>query len=250
MFCYTSGTTGDPKAAQISHGNCLGCIAGTREQGVLLNENDSYLSYLPMAHCFEKLLGVYAMLFGLKLGFYSGDPAKIMEDLQALKPTLFPSVPRLFNRVYDKIQDQVKNAGFVKSTLFSQALYSKTYYYEQQASYSHLFWDTLVFNKIRNLLGGNVRIMVTGSAPISHDVLKFLKVCFACPIYEGYGQTETAAAATLTYEQDNEVGHVGGPMVNIAIKLMDLPEMNYLSTDKNPRGEICFKGPSVFKGYF
>jgi len=100
------------------------------------------------------------------------------------------------------------------------------------------------------LIGGNVRIMVTGSAPINPDVLSFLKVCFCSPIHEGYGQTESSAASCLTSAFDPEAGHVGGPLSCIRIRLRDIPEMQYLSTDPNPRGEICYQGNSIFHGYF
>lgn len=92
--------------------------------------------------------------------------------------------------------------------------------------------------------------MITGSAPISAEVLSFLKICFCTPIYEGYGQTESSAASTITSAFDPEAGHVGGPLSCIRIRLRDIPEMQYLSTDKNPRGEICFQGNSIFQGYF
>lgn len=82
--------------------------------------------------------------------------------------------------------------------------------------------------------------MVTGSAPISAEVLNFLKVCFCAPIHEGYGQTESSAASCITSAFDPEAGHVGGPLSCIRIRLRDIPEMQYLSTDENPRGEICY----------
>lgn len=93
--------------------------------------------------------------------------------------------------------------------------------------------------------------MVTGSAPISADVINFLKVCFCSPIHEGYGQTESSAASCLTSGFDSVAGHVGGPLSCIRIRLKDIPEMGYMSTDKPyPRGEICLQGNSIFKGYF
>jgi len=109
----------------------------------------------------------------------------------------------------------------------------------------------LLFNKIKAKLGGRVRMIITGSAPIGADVLEFLRICFCCNVFEGYGQTEASAASTVTLTGDCTVGHVGPPVPSVEIKLVDVPEMNYHATDKpNPRGEICVKGYSVFPGYY
>lgn len=124
------------------------------------------------------------------------------------------------------------------------------YYLENGCTYTHSVYDTLVFNKMRALIGGRVKGMVTGSAPISPEVLNFLKICFCAPIHEGYGQTESSAASSLTSAFDPVAGHVGGPLSCIRIRLKDIPEMNYFSTDENPRGEICYQGNSIFKGYY
>ncbi len=108
-----------------------------------------------------------------------------------------------------------------------------------------------VCKKFRAILGGRVRLMVTGSAPIATDVLNFLKVAFCCPILEGYGQTESSAASCITLPNDPRSGHVGGPLPCLKIRLRDLPDMEYTSNDTPyQRGEICFKGPSIFDGYF
>ena len=94
-------------------------------------------------------------------------------------------------------------------------------------------------------------MMVTGSAPIDKAVLDFIKVCFSCPVLEGYGLTETASAGCITDKADPVSGHVGGPLEGAKIRLKDLPEMQYLSTDKPyPRGEVCMKGPAIFSGYY
>ena len=103
---------------------------------------------------------------------------------------------------------------------------------------------------MKAMLGGKVRTMLTGSAPISGEVLDFLKICFCCEIMEGYGMTETCAGSCLTFPGDPETGIVGGPVANVKIRLRDIPEMNYLSTNDPPKGEICFWSPSVTKGYF
>ncbi len=108
--------------------------------------------------------------------------------------------------------------------------------------------DLLVFNKVRALLGGNIKLLSSGSAPIDPKILSFLKICFGCEVWEGYGLTETSAYSVITMAKD--VGVTGGPTFNTKVKLRDIPDMNYLSTDDPPRGEICFKGPGITPGYF
>jgi long-chain acyl-CoA synthetase len=114
----------------------------------------------------------------------------------------------------------------------------------------------VVFNKFRAVLGGRVRQMITGSAPISKDTLNFLKIAFCCQINEGFGQTECAAPASLTWTNDPLTGHVGGPYPACDFKLVDIPDMGYTAKDTDeqgnpmPRGEICYKGWNCFKGYF
>jgi len=93
-------------------------------------------------------------------------------------------------------------------------------------------------------------MMVTGSAPISAEVLDLLKICFCAPICEGYGMTESCGGSTVTHFDDPRSGHVGGPMQCVKIRLRDLPEMNYSVNDNPPRGEVCFAGSSVMSGYF
>jgi long-chain acyl-CoA synthetase len=113
------------------------------------NETDSYISYLPAAHSFEQGAFGIALSCGMKVGFFAGNVIKLTEDMGVLKPTFFPSVPRLFNRIYGKIKDKLKEASGVKGMLVSQALSSKEFYYKQGSGFTHRLWDTLVFNKIK-----------------------------------------------------------------------------------------------------
>jgi len=108
-----------------------------------------------------------------------------------------------------------------------------------------------VFNKIKQSLGGNVRLMVSASAPIDRQVLDFFKVCFCCPVVEGYGLTETSGGSSLSWPEDPISGHVGGPLPCVKWRLKDVPEMQYMTSDKPyPRGELQMKGSTIFKGYF
>jgi long-chain acyl-CoA synthetase len=186
----------------------------------------------------------------MRTGYFSGNVLKLTEDMQALKPTFFPTVPRLLNRIYGKIKEKLDEATGLKGWLVQRGLSSKIRYLKEGNHNSHFFYDKLIFGKTKALLGGNIKCIVSGSAPISGDVLDFLQVCFSCKIVEGYGLTETCGAAVVTLLSDPTTGIVGGPLQGVKLKLKDLPEMGYMTTDSPPRGEICFWGQSIMKGYF
>lgn len=253
MFSYTSGTTGDPKGVKLSHKMILQCAAATnmklgRQE---LTEADCYISYLPAAHSFEQALQGISLYKGVRCGFYGGNPlALVSEDLPALQPTFFPSVPRIFNRVYGKIQDNFAAATGCKASLIQNALATKLANYRANGTYTHGCYDAVIFKKVKALVGGKVRFMLTGSAPIAPDVLDFLKVCFCCPVVEGYGMTETSAGSFTTLLNDPISGHVGGPQPNVKIRLKDIPEMGYSSKNPEPTGECLFWGPSIMSGYY
>jgi len=186
----------------------------------------------------------------MRAGFFGGNVLKLTDDIAILQPTVFPSVPRLYNKIYGKIQDKFKVATVVKGWLVNKAVDSKLWYFRNGEGLYHKIYDALVFKKVKAILGGNVRLMITGSAPISADVLDFLKIAFCCDIVEGYGMTESSGGSVATICGDPQTGHVGGPLQNVKIRLRDIPEMGYLHTNDPPKGEVCFWGPSVMKGYF
>ncbi|KAI3644926.1 hypothetical protein MP228_011090 [Amoeboaphelidium protococcarum] len=256
-ICYTSGTTGDPKGVMITHENIVAEAAGvfsTFPEDLVLDENELHLSFLPLAHIFEQLIAVAILTVGGAVAFYRGDVLKLLDDLQFSKPTVFPAVPRLLNRVHDKIWQTVNEASAVRRFIFKFALEQKRKLLRRGIVTKDSFWDKLVFNKIQARLGGRVKLMVSGAAPISHETIEFFRIVFGCEVLEGYGQTETAAAvvATCVGDYSFEYGsHVGCVLPCNEIKLVDAPELDYLSTDKpHPRGEVCVRGYNVFKGYY
>ncbi|KAL2490534.1 Long chain acyl-CoA synthetase 7 [Abeliophyllum distichum] len=248
-ICYTSGTTGTPKGVVLSHGNLIASVAGMTHS-IKFHPSDIYISYLPLAHIYERSYEIMSVYFGVAVGFYQGDNMKLMDDLAALRPTIFASVPRLYNRIYAGITNAVKTSGVLKERLFNAAYNSKKQAVMSGRKPSPM-WDRLVFNKIKDKLGGRVRLMSSGASPLSPDVMEFLRVCFGCPVVEGYGMTETSCVISSMDESDTLSGHVGSPNPACEIKLVDVPEMNYTSEDlPHPRGEICVRGPIVFQGYY
>ncbi|EGZ24840.1 hypothetical protein PHYSODRAFT_539827 [Phytophthora sojae] len=248
-LCYTSGTTGDPKGVILLQRNYAYVVRQMCKR-MQIFPSDVHCSYLPLAHVFERsVLGVL-QAHGASAGFYQGDLLTLMDDLVELKPTVFVSVPRLFNRVYDKITQGVAAAGGLKKILFDRALAAKLAGLPEGHK-THALWDALVFSKVRLALGGRVRLIFSGSAPLSAEVKEFMKVVFCCDVAEGYGLSETAAAVTVG-SVDMPMGpHVGCPLIYGQVQLEDVPEMGYTSRDKpRPRGEILVKGPMIFSGYY
>ncbi|KAF8392456.1 hypothetical protein HHK36_022798 [Tetracentron sinense] len=247
-ICYTSGTTGTPKGAVLTHGNMIASVAGA-SLTVKFYPSDVYISYLPLAHIYERANQVMTAYFGVAIGFYQGDNLKLMDDMAALRPTIFCSVPRLYNRIYAGITNAVKTSGVLRERLFNSAYNAKKQAILNGRNPSPM-WDRLVFNKIKEKLGGRVRFLASGASPLSPDVMDFLRVCFGGRVTEGYGMTETSCVICSMDEGDNLSGHVGSPNPACEIKLVDVPEMNYTSEDQPyPRGEICVRGPIVFQGY-
>uniref|UniRef100_A0A453KAR3 Long-chain-fatty-acid--CoA ligase n=2 Tax=Aegilops tauschii subsp. strangulata TaxID=200361 RepID=A0A453KAR3_AEGTS len=248
-ICYTSGTTGTPKGAVLSHENLIANVAGS-SLGVKFYPSDVYISYLPLAHIYERANQIALLHYGVAIGFYQGDNLKLMDDLAALRPTVFASVPRLYNRIYSAITNAVKDSGGLKERLFRTAYNAKRQALMNGRNPSPM-WDKLVFNKIKARLGGRVRLMTSGASPLSADVMEFLRICFGGEVLEGYGMTETSCVITTMDIGDKLIGHVGSPNPSCEVKLVDVPEMNYTCEDQPyPRGEICVRGPTIFRGYY
>ncbi|KAJ2365060.1 medium-chain fatty acid-CoA ligase faa2 [Coemansia sp. RSA 2610] len=248
-ICYTSGTTGSPKGAMATHESYV-FAAKTGNLAVPIKD-PVYLSFLPLAHCFERQVVYVGMLSGGQVGFYSGDVLNIADDAQALRPTTMIGVPRLFNRIYDRIAASTIYAPGLSGVIARKAISQKLERLQAGQGFTHPFWDRVVCNKIRQFFGGNLQLLISGSAPIDGKVLNFLRVALATTVIEGYASTECNAAATVSMMDENTAGHVGIPYPAVDVRLRDVPEMNYLTTDKPcARGEILVRGKNVFVGYY
>ncbi|XP_035514959.1 long-chain-fatty-acid--CoA ligase 5 [Morone saxatilis] len=248
IVCFTSGTTGNPKGAMLTHENVVSDAAGVIkcfETAVVPNTQDVSISFLPLAHMFERVVQTVMYGAGAKVGFFQGDIRLLPDDMKTLQPTIFPVVPRLLNRVYDKVQSGAKSP--FKKWLLNFAVERKYAEVREGIIRNNSIWDKLIFHKVQESLGGRVRVMVTGAAPISPSVLNFLRASLGCQIFEAYGQTECTAGCTFTTPGDATSGHVGVPLPCNVVKLVDVEEMNYFAS--NGEGEVCIMGRNVFKGY-
>eukprot|EP01041_Mallomonas_annulata_P001566 gene1566-3027_t len=259
-FCYTSGTTGNPKGALITHQNMVVTITSCMENEFNITNSDTYLSYLPLSHIFERFCVASLLSAGARIAFYRGGTQDILDDIKALRPTIFCAVPRLLTRIHQMvIQDFAYTPGF-QSKLFCSALETKLARLHHYQQVSHWFFDSMIFNPMKKALGlDRVRIMLSGSAPLPEDTMKFFRVLLGtnATVFQGYGQTESSGAISITAASDLSCGHVGAPVPSIDIRLLDIPDMGYLHTDTdhngtpcNGRGEVCIRGPAIFSGYY
>eukprot|EP00218_Dolichomastix_sp_CCMP3274_P007847 CAMPEP_0170141298 /NCGR_PEP_ID=MMETSP0033_2-20121228/6905_1 /TAXON_ID=195969 /ORGANISM="Dolichomastix tenuilepis, Strain CCMP3274" /LENGTH=649 /DNA_ID=CAMNT_0010377555 /DNA_START=6 /DNA_END=1955 /DNA_ORIENTATION=- len=251
---YTSGTTGEPKGVMLTHASILAALAGTigylKDLNINLDENDVVLSYLPLAHIFDRVVEEMFLHLGASIAYWQGDSKLLVDDIGASRPTLFVGVPRIFDRIYTAVMDSA--TGF-KKMLFDWAFARKLkrlnagYAYNKAAP----FMDSLVFKKVKAKLGGRVKIIVSGAAPLAGHVEDFLRVCMCCPMAQGYGLTETSAASFVNIPDCSSViGRVGPPLAPTVLKLESVPDMKYDATADPPRGEVLLKGPGLFKGYY
>lgn len=154
-----------------------------------------HISYLPLAHIYERTVEYTCLHKGVSVGFFRGDVLGLLDDMSALRPTMFVSVPRLLNRIHDAVLAGVHDGGVLKRALFARAYAAKKAAMAEGRPVS-AFWDRLVFSKLRDKLGGRVRVISSGSAPIAPEVLDFLRVCFGGVVFEGYGSASRCVRRT------------------------------------------------------
>jgi long-chain acyl-CoA synthetase len=243
-FIYTSGTTGPPKGCVISHGNYRSMLDMIHKVNVLGDDEVTYL-YLPLAHSFALLIQFGSFDLGATLAYWERDPLKIVPNLAEVKPTYFPSVPRIFEKIYTAATAKAQQAGGLQKRIFWWAVGVGTRVRELERRgrkpgfllrRQYELADRLVLSNVRNLFGGRLELAVSGAAPINPDILRFFDAAGVL-VLEGWGMTETSTAATVATPEDFKFGTIGKPFPGCEVKIAD-------------DGEILVAGPNVFQGYY
>lgn len=258
VVMYTSGSTGKPKGVMIVHSNLIAGMTGQCERIPGLGPDDTYIAYLPLAHVLEMTAEISCVTYGCRIGYsspqtLSDQSTKIKKgskgDCSVLRPTLMAAVPEIMDRINRNVMSKVQEMSVIQKTLFTLGY---KYKLEQiKRGYDAPLCNALLFGKVKKLLGGRVRMMLSGGAPLSSATQRFMNVCFCCPVGQGYGLTETCGAGTITEVADISTGRVGAPLICCEIRLRDWAEGGYTSKDlPHPRGEILIGGPNVTMGYY
>jgi len=243
-FIYTSGTTGPPKGCVISHGNYRAMLNMINAVHVIEDEELTYL-FLPLAHSFAVLVQFGSFDLGATLAYWERDPMKIAANLVEVRPTYFPSVPRIFEKIYTAATARTEAAGGLTKAVFNWAIKvgHKVRELEHQGRepgpllrWQYKIADRQVLSKIRGLFGGRLRLAVSGAAPINPEILRFFEAAGVL-VLEGWGMTETSTAATISTPDDYKIGTIGKPFPGCEVKIAD-------------DGEILVRGPNVFQGYY
>jgi long-chain acyl-CoA synthetase len=242
-FIYTSGTTGPPKGCVLTHGNYRAIIDMVADAGEIRGDEIIYL-YLPLAHSFALLIQLAVFDLGGTLAYFGGDTKQIVPELQEVKPTYLPSVPRVFEKIYTLAHGAIEAQGPEEQARADAAIAlgvevrnlmnrGEPVPAELQAPFEEA--DEKLFKNVRAIFGGKVRHATSGAAPIAKEILEFFWAC-GVPVLEGYGMTETATAATTSTVADHRFGTVGRALPGVELKIAD-------------DGEILVKGANIFAGY-
>ncbi|ELA42740.1 uncharacterized protein VICG_00055 [Vittaforma corneae ATCC 50505] len=248
-ICFTSGTSGDPKGVELTHSNFIAQLEafqiGSRFYDIVeITQNDAYISYLPLAHVFERICVCICILEGCRIGFYRGSREKLAEDYKIIKPTFVAVVPKVLKLFRDTIEKKVMERRWYQRAFFRIGMAYKIFL-QRFGIYKSWIWDAVLFGKIANLFGGQIRSCLCGGAAVNPDLIKYMQAILSANIFQGYGQTEGLGANLLSVFSSTDVASVGIPFISTMIKLEDLPEEYPRSYKK-----LLMNGPAISRGYF
>ncbi|KAI8971536.1 hypothetical protein BDF20DRAFT_684545 [Mycotypha africana] len=252
---YTSGSTGNPKGVMLSHKNIVAAVGGVNTLlGHLVTDHDSMIAYLPLAHVLEFVVENVCVFWGITLGYASArtltdsSVRNCKGDIKEFRPTLMTGVPQVWETIRKGILAKISAASPKAQKMFYKAYATKAWLLERHLPTK--FIDRVVFNKIKEQVGGRLRFALSGGAPVATETQKFLSVT-VCPILGGYGMTESCGMCCIMAPEQFGYGPVGAPVPCCEIKLVDVPEANYFSTNTpKPQGEVWVRGPAITKGYW
>jgi long-chain acyl-CoA synthetase len=239
IFIYTSGTTGPPKGVMLTHDNYRQVISMTQSQGTFEQDDLVYL-FLPLAHAFALLVQFGATDLGAPIAYWEKDPQKIVPNLMEVKPTYFPSVPRIFEKIYTMATTAAPDRELLDKAVALgmqvRLLQERGEAIPEELGPHFERAEKELFQNVRNLFGGRIRQAVTGAAPIAKEILEFFFAC-GVPVFEGYGMTETSTVATVNTLEAHRFGSVGKALPGVEIKIGE-------------DGEILLRGPNMMLGYY
>ena len=246
---YTSGTTGDPKGAMLTHGNFAGnafmSLEHFERQGEAVTDRDTFLSFLPLCHVFERTTGYYLVLAVGGTIEYSEGVRTLLDDMATAKPTIMVCVPRVYESFAERIKGAAEKEPDTKRKVFAEAIAAGQEYADNKratghvgpvAWAKHVAFDKLVYSTLRQKFGGAMRFFVAGGAALSPDTARFFEA-FGLPIIEGYGMTEASPVMVVNPNRRVKIGTVGICLPHAEVKI---------AAD----GEILFRGPNIMRGYW